>query len=440
MPSFLTKSRLSIALPLLILCAIITACGGSKTTIVEREPVPNPNPENPSSGESGARLLVTKPGHHDHVLVYDLASREAIADVHVDGSISGLHASPSSRYAVVVQGAAGVVNFIDSGVEWESHGDHGHLHLSEPKKMDFALSGTRPAHVTQHDDQTVIFFDGAEGAPAEIRIVTESGLVTGSLLASHVDDTHQHGAAQAWENYLISTVRDVNITPVTTAPTRVKVSEHHGDHLHEIQRFDDAAHECPRLHGSAQNSGFIAFGCADGILLIEPHGDHFHAHKLPSATRISSIFGHQSSVAFVGAGRNDNDQPLSLFAINPATQAITPLPFSKTPRAYSFAEKGEVFLVLDTDGGLTAWDADTWQIKGARLQVTAAAEATGETFRLTVSADGEKAYVADAGAKKIQVINIDHWHAESAEAINLDFVPGAILWLGAAEQDHGHHH
>lgn len=426
----------------LALASLLSSCGGSDTKIVEKEPVPNPAPVAPPAeeGHSGERLLIIKTGHHDHILVYDLHDKKEIANLHVDGTISGLYASPSYRYAIAAQGTAGAVNFIDSGVEWEEHGDHGHLHLSEPKVLDFSLSGTKPAHVTTHDNQTVIFFDGAEGAPAEIRIVTESGLAQGSVLASHVDDTHQHGAAQAWDDYLISTLRDVNVLPVTTAPTHVKVSERHGDHFHELQRFDDAEYECPALHGSAQNAGYIAFGCADGVLFLEPHGDHFHAHKLSNDIRISSVFGHAGSVAFVGSGRNNNDDPVALFVVNPATETIARLDYDKTPRAYSFAEEGDVFVVLDTEGGLTAWDTHTWETKGARLQVTAAAEATGETFRLTASAEGEKLYVADVGAKKILVVNVDHWHTEADETITLDFAPGAILWLGTDEEDDGHHH
>lgn len=435
---YLSKVRAGKYLLPVVLAGLLSACGGSDTKIVEKDPIPNPTPTPTpvEDGESGQRLLITKPGHHDHVLVYDLESREEIANLHVDGTISGLHASPSYRYAVAVQGVAGTVNFIDSGVEWEDHGDHGHLHLSEPKVLDLALSGTKPAHVTKHGDQTVIFFDGVDGAPAEVRILTESGLADGSVLASYVDDTYQHGAAQAWGDYLVTTVRDVSVA----SPGAVKALERHGDHFHDLQRFDEPQYACPRLHGSAQNIGYIAFGCGDGVLLLEPHGDHFHAHKVASDVRISSVFGHPGSVAFVGAGRNSNDDPVALFVVNPATETISRLAYTKTPRAYSFAEDGDVFVVLDTEGGLTAWDTHTWQLKGARLQVTAAAEATGEVFRLTASADGEKLYVADVGAKKILVVNVDHWHTEADETITLDFAPGAILWLGTDEEDDGHHH
>lgn len=427
----------------IILTSILSACGGSSDTkIVEREPIPNPNPVNPTptpgDSESGARLLITKPGHHDHILVFDLAKKEVIADLHVDSVLTGLYATKNNRYAIAVQGGDnGVVNFIDSGVEWEDHGDHGHLHVNDPKVLDLELSGARPGHVTTHADKTVIFFDGIEGSvPAEMRWVTDASIAAGTVLATHQDSIRQHGAAQAWGDYLISSAR----LPTESGPTQVLVSERHGDHFHSETLFDQPEYACPQLHGSAQNSGYIAFGCGNGVLLVEAHGDHFHAHKIANNTRISSVFGDEGSISFVGAGRNNNADPISLFAINPVTETITPIAYEKTPRAYAFAEGGELFLVLDTEGGLTAFDTETWAVKGARLQVTASAEASGQTFRLTVSGDGETAYVADVGTQQIRVINIHGWKLETDKAIPLDFSPGLILWVGSAEEEDGHNH
>jgi len=426
----------------LVLVSALSACGGSDTKLVEREPVPNPNPVDPTptpgNSDSGARLLVTKPGHHDHILVFDLHEKEVIADLHVDSVVTGLYTTTSKRYAIAVQGGDnGVVNFIDSGAEWEDHGDHGHLHLSTPKVLDLEFSGARPGHVTTHADKTVIFFDGIEGSvPAEIRLLTEAGIAEGSVLATHHDSIRQHGAAQAWDDYLVSTVR----LPEESGPTQVLISERHGDHFHSETLFDQPEYACPHLHGSAQNTGYIAFGCGDGVLLVEAHGDHFHAHKIAHTTRISSVFGDAGSISFVGAGRNSNDDPVSLFAINPVTETITSITYDKTPRAYAFAEGGELFLVLDTEGGLTAFDTETWTVAGARLQVTAAAEASGQTFRLTVSGDGETAYVADVGTQQIRVVDIHDWKLEADKAIPLDFVPGLILWVGTSEEEDGHDH
>lgn len=427
----------------IVLASILSACGGSSDTrIVERDPVPNPTPVDPTPepghGESSARLLVTKPGHHDHILVFDLGEKEVIADLHVESVVTGLYTTTNKRYAIAVQGGDnGVVNFIDSGVEWESHGDHGHLHLSDPKVLDLELSGARPAHVTTHGDKTVIFFDGIEGnVPAEIRLLTDAGIAAGTVLATHHDSIRQHGAAQAWDDYLISTVR----LPEESGPTQILVSERHGDHFHAETLFDQPEHACPQLHGSAQNSGYIAFGCGDGVLLVEAHGDHFHAHKIASSTRISSVFSDADSISFVGAGRNSNDDPISLFAINPVTETIAPIAYDKTPRAYAFAEDGELFLVLDTEGGLTAFDTETWAVIGVRLQVTAAAEADGQVFRLTVSGDGEYAYIADVGAQKILAVEIHDWEVDSDATIELDFAPGLILWVGVAEEEDGHDH
>lgn len=431
-------SRLTGRLLPVLLASLLGACGGSDITLVEREPQPAPQPVPPPLAEntSGERLLITRPGDHDHLLVYDLESREAIASLHLEGRVSGLYASPSYRYGIAVQSAAGQVSFIDSGVTWQDHGDHGHLTISDPQRLPFTLSGTRPAHVTWHQDQTVIFFDGTEGAPAEVRIVNEQGLAQGSLSAAYSDDNSQHGVAQAWGEYLVVSHRE----PGASGPDAVKLLERHGDHFHLQQRFDQPELACPGLHGSAQNSGFMVFGCRDGVLLIEAHGDHFHGHKLPSEVRISSLAGHPASVAFAGIGRNSADEPPALFVINPVARSLQPLAYGKTPRAWAFADQGDVFVVLDTEGGLTAWDTHSWQPKGSRLQVAAAPEAEGETLRLSVQANGGTVYVADPGARQVLQVNVDHWQLESAKTIRLDFAPGAILWLGSDETEDDHHH
>lgn len=421
----------------LTLALLLAACGGSDNKIVEKDPVvKDPIIQEPEI--SGARLLITKPGVQDQVQVFDLGENKKIADLSVAGTISGLYASPSYRYAIATQGTAGIVNFIDSGVEWEAHGDHGHIHLEEPALLGLQLTGIKPGHVTKNGDQTVIFFDGQEGVPAVTRTLTETSIAAGTTLAEYSDNIHQHGAAQAWDNYLVTTVRDGAVTPATTLPSMVKVSERDGSHFHDNKVFDTPEHACPGLHGSAQNIGFITFGCNDGVLLLKQDGNQFIANKIAHTTRISSLFSHANVVDFVGAGKNNTSDPTSLFAIHPVTETITAINYNRTPRAYGFADEGELFLILDTEGGLTALDTHTWAQVGSRLQVTAAAEAEGQISRLTVSADGEKAYVADIGAKNIKVVDVHNWSVAQDLTINLDFSPGIILWVGSEGEEGSH--
>lgn len=429
----------------LLLAAALSACGGSDNKIAEKNPVPvdpvpvAPIPVAPSPEVSGARLLITKPGIQDNILVFDLGENKKIAELSVAGTISGLYASPSYRYAIAAQSSAATVNFIDSGVAWESHGDHGHIHVQEPGLLGLQLAGIKPGHITKNGDQTVIFFDGQEGVPAQVRTLTETSLAAGATLAEYTDNIYQHGAAQAWGDHLVATVRDGSITPATSLPSMVKVSEREGDHFHEVEVFDAPEYACPGLHGSAQNIGFIIFGCSDGVLLLEQQAGQFQARKISHNTRISSLYSHPNVIGFVGAGRNTNDEPVSLFAVNPAAATIVAIPYDRTPRAYGFAEDGELFLILDTEGGLTALDTHTWAVAKARLQVTAAAEVAGQVARLTLSANGEKAYVADVGAQKILAVDVDKWAVDHAAAIALDFAPGIILWLGRDAEEDGSH-
>ena len=129
------------------------------------------------------------------------------------------------------------------------------------------------------------------------------------------------------------------------------------------QRFDVP---CPDLHGSYSNASYSAFGCSDGVLVIQQNGSAFTASKianppaLPAGVRIGTIAGHPKEVRFIGLAA-----PGHVFEIDPARSAITPITWAegRTRRAHAFDRTGRHFVLLD-DTGVTHWlDAQAqWRV------------------------------------------------------------------------------
>src|SRR5690606_24294596 len=253
-------------------------------------------------GEAAGRLLISAKDE-PLVYLYDLEEEAIVGDIHLDGVPTALYASPSKRYGIVVKGGDnGGVNFVDSGIYLEAHGDHSDLMESDPMLMEVGLSGDRPAHVTQADGRVAVFFDGNAGAPARVSVLDEHFLEGEEEAAELTYAENQHGAVQVRGDYLLSTVRYPELDPESTLPSRVALYHLHGDHYDMETEFDV---DCPGLHGSAQNHHDIAFGCSDGVLLIEQdEADpaQFQARKVAFDQRIGSLFGHEDMDGFVGVG------------------------------------------------------------------------------------------------------------------------------------------
>ena len=290
------------------------------------------------------------------------------------------------------------------------------------------MSGDRPAHVTRNESRIAVFFDGNAGAPANVRVLDEIRLGDDQLAFKLNYAVNQHGAAQARGDYLLATVRYPEQDPESTLPTRVALYQLDGDHYDLESEFDL---DCPELHGSAQNRDVVAFGCNDGVLVIEQDESNpaqFQARKITSDQRIGSLYGHEDMGGFFGVGSG------VLYYINTdAEGSITPIAWktedSLEPVGYAFADHGELFLVLDSQGGLTLLNTGDQELAGDRLQVTASENVPdGSRFELTVAGDGHTAYISDPAAREIIAVDIDH--IDVIETFELDFTPHKLVWLG----------
>jgi hypothetical protein len=169
----------------------------------------------------------------------------------------------------------------------------------------------------------------------------------------------------------------------------------------EIDRFDG---ECPGLHGEYATDEVVAFGCTDGVLLIEPHGDHWDSHKVaPPAgsaedARTGTLAGGHDLDYLVGNLGSD-----ALVRIDLASESATMIELPATSAAWTFDPETELFLVLDVDGNFHTIDATTGEVT-ATIALTEAIELPsghGGGPRPSIIVGADRAYVAHPSDEEV---------------------------------------
>ena len=449
------------ALAVLISVSLLSGCGDSTTSIVEKDPIAvddgdgHDDDHDHGDGDiSTAGRLVISAKDSNLVSVYELTDGSLLDTCAVADIPSALAASPAKRYALAVQRTTDRIEFIDGGLFQEDHVDHLHPYQQAPAIASFILSDSRPTHIASTDSQTAVFFDGdaQSGTPAAVAVITEADITTDSNGYPVLNySIHMHGAAQARGEYLISTVRDVN--SATTLPDQVAVYHAHDDHFDQELVFDEL---CPGLHGSAQNEHFIGFGCTDGVLLIEQQGETFTASKLANTDdfnegmRIGALVGDEHAEHFVGFAGS------SMFAIHAHDGEMDLVDWQAAEgvglTGYGFADHGEKFVLLDNQGYLTILNYHGHEHEEeataepafefvAKVQLTTADVSTmpaGSRFELAISASDDKVYVLNPIDSSL--LTVDVADGEVVATKQLNFMPHKLVWLGIAEPAAAHDH
>lgn len=419
-------------LPLAIASAILAGCGDATTNIVEKDPIVIKDPNPPVTKVSKGRLLVSDKSSAV-VSVYDLDRSELIEQFQLVNTPDAVYPSPGQRYALVVQRATDRVQVIDGGQWQEDHGDHMHPYTERPKLMSFQLNASRPTHVQSNTSTTAVFMDGdaASRTPAAVVTLTEANIAADKKdLPLLQYDTHMHGAAQPRGTQLISTIRDAASSDVL--PDKVGVYSQAGGKFSLSQTFTTP---CPRLHGSAQNKGFISFGCTDGVLLVAQNGSNFSASKIANpaditgTSRIGTVDGHDDAAHFVGmAGA-------MVFAVDPQARTMSRIDWQAPAGAaivgFGFTPKAKHFVLLDNQGHLTVlnYNDNTFSLAG-KVQVATGLSAmpSGSRLELTLAGSEYRAYVSNPVNKS--VIAVDLAKLQVTSTLQLNYTPHKLTWLG----------
>lgn len=253
--------------------------------------------------------------------------------------------SASGRTIFAVQGDAGKVAVIDTGLSFEDHGDHADLTVSDAQLLPVTLDGTRPAHVIEGSGRIAIFDDGT----GDVTLISESELredgfapVTLSPGAAH------HGLAAPMGDFLVVSVADEDPEKPRVG---LKVIDADGTQV-------GAVVNCPGVHGQAQSARSFAFGCHDGVVIASPGAganppvlEHLptadlgegNVSTLKGGTAMQVFLGNfgRDTVVIIEPGQTDAFRKIDLptrrvdFALDPAN----------VRNAYILTEDGQLHLL-----------------------------------------------------------------------------------------------
>lgn len=356
-----------------------------------------------AEGVAGTRLLVAEAGGAT-LLVLDLATGAELARFGTPGPGS-VHQLPDPRLAVVVHRADHRVTFVHSGLTEIDHGDHADLVEGHPYVLQTLNVGLQPTHFFARGNDLAFFNDG-DGTVAWL----DRRLLGVSLDYVVLDGREpDHGAVavlgdHAFVGYLRSGLVDVVHRSGATVAT-----------------FEG----CPGLHGQAPWASGVAFGCSDGVLLVEARpGGTFAAHKLanpagsPEGARVGTVVGDEGSAMLIG------NFGQGIARIDPEARSLTPVALPASPLAMRFAEAGALLVVLTADGVLHALDPSS----GAVLRSVAVVDAVASgATRPTMTVLGEHVYVADPLHAEVVEVHVDGFEVERRLA--LPFAPGGVAGL-----------
>lgn len=387
-----------------------------------------------SSSVAPARLVVAD-GREALVHLLDVKSGEVIATYEVS-SPARVYAGVDGTLAYAVQMDGNRVNVIDTGIRFEPHDDHYHLALADPALLDFVLEGTRPIHFVAHDGMIAIFNDG-DGTAA----VFEESVVRGGGNATLIDSGRpHHGVAVPMEDVVLISLPDPNDAEATL-PVGVSVRTLDGE---EIAVFDN----CPRLHGEASiGHDAVAFGCADGVLIVERDGNGWSSRKInnpadnPNNARVGTLYYNERSGLLVG---NFGREGIVLFDWDAGEMLPVRSPVPMWAFTWSEHHPHEV-LALTIDGALHRIDGESGEIlESLEVMEAFTLPQQGEhgALRPLMIAAGDMAYISDPNAGAVIEVNLVEMAVE--RRISAGDVPFALAAFGAVadpnagEMGHAH--
>jgi hypothetical protein len=206
--------------------------------------------------------------------------------------------------------------------------------------------------------------------------------------------------------------------------------------------------ECPGLHGEAAYSETgVAFGCADGILLIERDGDAFVSRKVANPTenpdlRTGTLYAVEGAPYLIGNyGQN------TIVRVDPAV-GTSEIVIEAPARVWRFSFHGEdssKLVALTIDGNLHVIDIATGAVEGT-VQVVDPflAPASGRAAaRPTFVVNGHMAYVSEPLPGDIRGVNLETLEIEEGR-IFVGGKPSALAAFGMVAEselnEHEHEH
>lgn len=358
--------------------------------------------------------------------VLDALKGEEIAAFDLQGP-AALHRTSSGETVFAVQGAAGVVTAISSGIALEDHGDHADLEIEAPHLLDLAVSGSKPAHFLERQGRAAQFFDGESFALLFDEAAARRGeakFVSVPIAAPH------HGVAVPYRGHAVVSIP--NPEDPSKRPVGARALKDDGTQVGE-----DAA--CPGLHGSAGSGAVFALACDTGLLLIREEGGvpkishQPYAASLPEGSS-STLLGGQGLSYFLG-----NFGPDRIAIYDPAEGEATRLVQLPTRRVHFVTDpvRPRFAWVFTEDGSLRRLDVVAGELSG-ELALTEPYSMDGHWSdpRPRVAVAGDKIVVTDPLKGKLHLVDAESL-AKTGE-IAVAGKPFNIVAVGGSGAVHAH--
>jgi|GEM_PF-313970 len=348
---------------------------------------------------AGVRLLVASLDGPE-LLVLDAADGDTLARFTVP-SLGRVYQLPNAQLAAVVHRDANRVSFVHSGLTAVDHGDHQDLLLGTPYVLKTVNLGPMPTHVFASGNDIAVYNDG-DGTMAWL---------DARLLGISLDYVQVPGRGP--DQGVLAVIAD-HLVGGGLREAGVRVYDRNEQ---QVASFEG----CPGLHGQATLTGVAAFGCSDGVLLVEAHADgSFEAHKVanppgsPEGARVGTLASHPTSPVMVG------DFAQGVAIVDPSARSLTPVSLPALPMAMRFDDAGTL-IVLTGDGALHALDALSGEVR-ASVHVTGA-WVQGQP-RPSLALYDDHAFVSDPAHGALWVVDLDHMEVETR--YDLPFAPSGV--------------
>ncbi|MDD7972335.1 hypothetical protein [Roseinatronobacter alkalisoli] len=363
--------------------------------------------------------------HADGIIrAVDLADGTDAGTFAIDQS-PAMTRSTSGRTIFAVQGDAGKVAVIDTGIAFEDHGDHQDIKVTEAQLLPIVIEGTRPAHVVEGSGRIAVFDDGT----GDVTLFSESDVMGGGFdPVTLAPGAAHHGLAAPMGDFLVVSVPHEDADQPRLG---LRVVDMEGADAGDIV-------ECPGVHGQAQSARILAFGCRDGIVVATPGSgsapptlEHIPTADLGDGN-VSTLAGGTAMQFFLG-----NFGPAAVVIIEPGSEypfRRIDLPTRRVDFALDPALAQNAY-ILTEDGQLHLLDILSGEITQT-LQVTEPYSMDGHWRdpRPRLAVAGEHIAITDPLQGLIRLISTRNF--EEDRTIEVEGVPYTIVAVGGSGATH----
>lgn len=339
-----------------------------------------------------------------------------------------LYPSESKALVVAVQSDNEQVDFLNSGLTLDSHGDHADIEVSEPTHIG-TVEGPRPFHVVNHSGTVAITFD--KGGYASV--LGENAIVTGDLAEQKIPmNVAHHGFVANMGDYFISSVATEEPMEEGKAPPRIGIGSFAADGAPLGE-----THTCTDLHGEAFSGNFLLAGCNEGVIAHDTTGGPDAYTMLPYPADFPEdstgfLLGANAMQIFLG----DYDGT-SVVIIDPTTEPYftrVELPFREVDFVLDPA-KPQFAYILTEDGSLHRLNILSAEIEqSAQITQPYSMDGHWRDPRPRLAMADDRLILTDPLEATLRVVDTEN--LAEVEAIAVEGIPYNVIAVGGSGLTH----